>query len=69
MSLVDFAKSELDIIGLKEDDGKEDEDLDDLAWEIIFDLINLRLISDSISVEDPRIILAHKFILKRIKNR
>ena len=49
--------------------GKEDEDLDDLAWEIIFDLINLRLISDSISVEDPRIILAHKFILKRIKNR
>lgn len=90
MSLIDFAKSELDIIGINEDNemdkamrtyilqrigrnpdcpthNKKEEDLDDLAWDIIFDLINLRLISDSISVEDPMLNMAHKFIFKRIK--
>jgi hypothetical protein len=42
-----------------------DEELSDLAWEIIFDLINLGLISDKVPVEE--LDLPHKIILKRLK--
>lgn len=38
----------------------------DLAWDIIFDLINLGLIPSEIPIEDGKFDLAHRFILKRI---
>ena len=42
-----------------------DEDLDDLAWDIIFDLINRGLISHKIPVEE--LDLPHEIIVKRLK--
>jgi hypothetical protein len=42
-----------------------DEELSDLAWEIIFNLINQGLISDKVPVEE--LDLSHKIILYRLK--
>jgi hypothetical protein len=42
-----------------------DEELSDLAWEIIFNLINQGLISDKVPVEELDI--SHKIILYRLK--
>ena len=42
-----------------------DEELSDLAWEIIFDLINRGLISDKVPVEE--LDFPQKIILKRLK--
>jgi hypothetical protein len=42
-----------------------DQELSDLAWEIIFNLINQGLISDKVPVEE--LDLSHKIILYRLK--
>lgn len=42
-----------------------DQELSDLAWEIIFNLINQGLISDKVPVEELDI--SHKIILYRLK--
>lgn len=41
-------------------------DVNDIAWEIIFDMINIGLISRDAKTEE--LDRAHKWILKRLKN-
>jgi hypothetical protein len=50
------------------DSPKASEEEMNMAWDIIFDLINLRLIPCEIPIEDEKLSLAQKFISKRIAN-